>query len=272
MLENEDHWRDLGYRVLNPPFKAGALTEIERVQDSSPSSISRNYSPDKIVSVAVYADATEEIAAVVKQINKAIKSQGLRPDDILVISCDDRFAKMYLSAISTQLQQKGIGTNNLHVDTYSLQDFVRDNSVTLSTIHKAKGNEAYQVFLVGVDALFQPVTVRRRNMMFTAMTRAKAWLSISGVGQFAQVCQRELEIALRNLPKLQFRYPSKKDLQIMQRDLRESPEQRAEAIIRELQTLMPDADISRLLAQKSFEFGAKSKPKRLSNSKSRDGK
>ncbi|MCI0560475.1 MAG: hypothetical protein MN733_18465, partial [Nitrososphaera sp.] len=89
MLENEDHWKDLGYRVLNPPFKAGALTEIERVQDSSPSSISRNYRPDEIVSVAVYADATEEIAAVVTQIDKAIRSQGLRPDDILVISCDD---------------------------------------------------------------------------------------------------------------------------------------------------------------------------------------
>jgi superfamily I DNA and RNA helicase len=254
MLENEAHWRDLGYRVVNPPFKPGALTRIERVEDSSPSSISRNSSTDEIISVRVFSNASEEIASVVKQIDSAIRKEGLRPDDVLVVTCDDRYARIYLSAIATELQKKGIATNNLHIDTYSLQDFVRDNSVTLSTVHKAKGNEAYQVYLVGVDALFQPPTVRNRNMVFTAMTRAKAWLGVSGVGQFAQVCQRELEEAVRHLPGLEFRYPSEADLQIMKRDLRESPEQRVEAIIQELQSLMPDADIQKLLAQKSFNF------------------
>ena len=195
MLENEEHWRDLGYVVESGEFKPGALTTIKRLSTSSPSSISKLSTLDEVVSADVYADVNEEINAVVGEIVACIKQEGLRPDDLLVVAADDRNAKLYLQEISQRLQRHGIETNNMQLDAYSIQDFSRENSVTLSTIHKAKGNEAYQVFVVGIDALFAPPTVRSRNLTFTALTRAKAWLRVTGVGQFAQVFKREIDEA-----------------------------------------------------------------------------
>ncbi|MGO9632996.1 MAG: DEAD/DEAH box helicase [Steroidobacteraceae bacterium] len=250
MLENEEHWRDLGYEVLTGPLIPGGLTRIKRLPTASPSSISALSGTEDIVAANVYSNLQEEIGRVVENVEVCIRQQGLRPDDVLIVCADDRNARMYLSAIAAGLEQRGIATNNLQVDTYSLQDFVREKSVTLSTIHKAKGNEAYQVFIVGIDALFRPITVRNRNMVFTAMTRAKAWLHVSGVGQFAQVFKRELDEAIRHLPNLEFRYPSAQDLQVMQRDLRESAEQRADKLLRELRELIPEEDVRRLVQQR----------------------
>ena len=249
MLENEEHWKDLGYQVLNGPFRPGAETQIQRIPASSPSSISARCTADEIISTSVYAHVTEEVEAVASQIEACIREQGLRPDDILIVAANDRNARTYLSSISAALRRRRIDTNNLHADRYSIQDFVRENSVTLSTIHKAKGNEAYQVFVVGIDALFNPINLRSQNMVFVAMTRAKAWLHVTGVGQFAEVFKRELDEAKRRLPNLEFRYPTEQDFQIMQRDLRETPEQRAEQMLRELRELLPEEDVRRLLQQ-----------------------
>jgi superfamily I DNA and RNA helicase len=249
MLENEEHWNDLGYEVVTGRLVTGAETEIRRSADSSPSSISSMSKTEEIVSAHVYSDLSEEVAEVVNGVCDCIRVQGLRPDDVLIIAADDRNSKTYFSAIAQALQKRGIDTNNLQLDKYSIQDFVRDNTVTLSTIHKAKGNEAYQVFIVGIDALFSPVTVRRRNMVFTAMTRAKAWLRVSGIGQFALVFKRELDEAVRNLPALKFRYPSREDLQFMRRDLRDSPEQKAERILREVRELLSEDEYYQLLQQ-----------------------
>lgn len=250
MLENEEHWRDLGYVVESGEFQPGALTNIRRLDTSSPSSISRLSKQDEIISADVYANVTEEINAVASEIVSSIKNEGLRPDDVLVVAADDRNAKMYLQEISRRLQRYSIETNNMQLDAYSIQDFSRENSVTLSTIHKAKGNEAYQVFVVGVDALFFPATVRSRNLAFTAMTRAKAWLRVTGVGQFAQVFKRELDEAKKHLPSLVFHYPSAADLQVMERDHRESAEQRYEKLFHDLREDMPEEEVRAFLQRK----------------------
>ena len=67
---------------------------------------------------------------------------------------------------------------------YGILDFYIAGEITISTVHKAKGNEAYQVYVVGVDAIFNNPDIIHRNRLFTAMTRAKAWVTITGVGSF----------------------------------------------------------------------------------------
>lgn len=267
MLENEEHWNDLGYEVTVGKLEPGEETQIKRTPDSSPSSISAMSSREDIISAHVHRDLSEEVDAVVSAVRSSVRDHGLRPDDVLIIAADDRNSKTYFSAITQGLQRVGIETNNLQLDKYSIQDFVRDNSVTLSTIHKAKGNEAYQVFIVGIDALFSPVTVRRRNLAFTAMTRAKAWLRVSGIGQFAQVFKRELDEAIRHLPALEFRYPSPEDLQFMRRDLRDSPEQKVERLMREMRELLPEDEYFKFL-QHSLDL-QKGSPRQYSRGRGR---
>lgn len=257
MLENEEHWEDLGYVVDSGKLESKKQTRIERPRENSPSTISDAYSDDDILRADVFQSAAEEVAYVGSSIKEAIEQQALKPDDILVIAADDRNAKTYLEMISAHLHESGIRTNNLQVDKFGVQDFVRDGCVTLTTIHKAKGNEAYMVFVVGVDALFYPPTLRSRNMVFTAMTRAKAWLRITGMGPAATAFKNELESARRNLPYLVFEYPSESDLFFMKRDLHETDQQRIARVMSELRREMPEEELKRLVQQELKLHGEK---------------
>jgi len=148
----------------------------------------------------------------------------------LVEVVDDRSAKQYLASLSATLAKKGIKSNNIHQDVYGIKDFYQKDHVTLSTVHKAKGNEAFMVYVVGVDALFaSSAGPRERNMLFTAMTRAKGWVRISGMGEGARKCKAEVEQSLQNFPFIRFKYPSKEDLRIMQRDLAQKAIQKLDA-------------------------------------------
>lgn len=249
MLENRDHWTDLGYRVENEELRAGDLTRIRRLKENSPSSISRFNTPEEIIRCDTYANFSDEVAAVVEGIRHNIQQDGLEPDDILVISADDRHARQYLEDIAKRLSRAKINVNNVHEDSYSIRDFSESGAVTLSTIHKAKGNEAYMVYVVGIDALFG-TSVRARNMIFTAMTRSKAWLRLSGIGAQASEFAAELSKAKSELPFLKFVYPSESDIRTMKRDLQESPEQKVDRALEEIEAELPVEEMVQVLEQK----------------------
>jgi superfamily I DNA and RNA helicase len=90
--------------------------------------------------------------------------------------------------------------------------------VTLSTVYRAKGNEAAAVFVVGVDAV--ETSVRKgRNKVFTAFTRSKAWLRVSGVGSFASRLIEEVNVALSKVPNLEFEVPDRTKVDMIQHDI-----------------------------------------------------
>ncbi len=218
MLQNKEHWEDIGYKVVQGDFREDSLTVIERPIENSLKTISDEYKPPEIVRSFVGQSFSDEIREVCARISSDIKD-GLRPDDILVVSVDDRNAKNYLTAIAAELSSYNIKSNNVHADNYSLKDFSIQDHVTLATVHKAKGNEAYSVYVVGCDALFaSQAGPRERNMLFTAMTRAKGWVNVSGIGSQAESCKHEIDKAIKEFPNLRFIYPSEAHLKVMQRD------------------------------------------------------
>lgn len=218
MLESKEHWRDFGYEVEGE-LVANEKADVSRPRENSPSSISDANTIDQIISCEVFKLPKDEIQYVTDCIKRDIAEQGVPAEDILVICADDRNAGMYLDAISQALMEAGVKSNNIHAQTYGLRDFQQDGAVTLSTVYKAKGNEAYSVYLVGIDALFWHPTPRSRNIAFTGMTRAKGWLCVTGVGVAAERFANELSIAKGNFPSLRFRFPSAEDLVFMKRDL-----------------------------------------------------
>jgi superfamily I DNA and RNA helicase len=257
MLENKDHWEDIGYHVVKGEFKEGTPTIIERPPDNSLSYISDAQAPSDIVQAHSYQSFREEVTAIATSI-KADISDGLLPEDILVVVVDDRNAKGYLNTIAALLAEQDIATNNVHADGYALRDFQREGKVTLSTIHKAKGNEAYMVYVAGVDALFSTYAgIRERNMLFTAMTRAKGWVRVSGIGHVASSCVTEVEEAMNNFPYLRFSYPSEKDLKVMRRDLaeRDIRKQKAERMLDKVLEEMSPEQVRRFIEQRSIKKG-----------------
>lgn len=263
MLESEEHWNDFGYQ-LETPLIAGENVVINRPAENSPSSISKSNNINQIIHCEVLPNANEEILHVVSRIKNEIEIEGVLPEDILVICLDDKNTRLYFSALKEHLKSAGIQCNNLQEDSYSAKDFQNEGCVTLSTIYKAKGNEAYSVYLVGVDSLFYAPNAKSRNKVFTAMTRAKGWLYVTGTGVTAQNFKNELEIAKENFPKLNFTYPTSQEIVYMKRDLIEVDITSIDNDIDKLSAGVDPEDFERILRKKLREVqGLKRAKKRL---------
>lgn len=262
MLESKEHWEDFGYEVVGDGLVAGQEVVINRPVENSPSTISQSNTIDQIIGVSTFAHPTEEVLHVVDRIHADISQEGVPPEDILVICADDRNAGSYFSALKNRLGKLQIRVNNLQEDSYSIRDFQREHCVTLSTIYKAKGNEAYVVYIVGVDALFHNATPRSRNRAFTAMTRAKGWLYITGVGAAAEAFSAEMQVAKQEYPNLRFVYPSEQQLVYMKRDLVHMDAYEADETITRLANEMEPEDLEYLLKKKLREIQGKKRPKK----------
>jgi superfamily I DNA and RNA helicase len=217
MLENEEHWRDVGYEVVRGPLQPGNNVEILRPEKNSIPFLSKRQKIDQLIQFEICSTFKEEVESVANAIVGQI-SEGLRPDDIVVVVVDDRNARSYLKALAERLAHDEVECNNIH-EAFGVPDFHVDGRVTLTTVHKAKGNEGFAVHVVGADAVSDNLTRTNRNKLFTAMTRAKGWLRVTGIGRSAAMLFDEIKTAKANSPHLKFLYPSEADLETMKRDL-----------------------------------------------------
>lgn len=233
MLENREHWEDVGYNIEeNDELKVGLKTIIKRDVSNSPLSIYQYQKKTDIIQYKCCNDFEQECSWIAENITSLI-SEGIKQHDILVICLDDRNAKRYFSRISTLLSMKSIRSNNLLIASSAAPPFLLDEMVTLSTVHRAKGNEAAVVFCAGIDALyFHRNTRSGRNKIFTAFTRTKAWLKVSGIGEYANYFFREIDQSIQNSPSLIFTVPDKNEIETIQRDLNDKPQE-----LRKLQLL-----------------------------------
>lgn len=215
MLESAEHWEDVGYQVLTGrPFKTGQAVEIVRPDRNSPLSVAEL---DGYPTIEAFEakDFDGEIEWAVGQVRRFI-SGGLEPEEVLVIALDDRNARKYLAEISDKLASAGISTNNVIADPYNEPPFTLTGKVTLSTVYRAKGNEAAAVVAVGIDAVETRLR-DGRNKIFTAFTRSKAWLRVSGMAPTATPIIKELRTAAANSPHIKFVMPDLKEIETIQR-------------------------------------------------------
>ncbi len=263
MLENREHWEDIGYHVVEGDFVTGSATVVERPRENSLTSISNASPVDDIVKVHVASDFNEEVRWIIESIRSDL-SDGLRADDIMIITVDDRNAKTDLTVVGSMLCKHGIRFNNIHMAGFGEYEFSQDEHVTLTTVHKAKGNEAFAAYVMSVQALYPRPTVRERNMLFTAMTRAKGWLRVVGSGAQAAECRTEIEQAKSHLPRLSFIYPSEEHLKIMQRELVDSQSRRmrAEHMLDEVMAELTPEEIEARLTRVKRSTGSGSRRKR----------
>lgn len=216
LLESADHWKDVGYEVVSPNYYTGAEVEVVRPVQNSPVSLSGDNLPELIEHYDAQS-LDDETNWVIASISDFLE-QGLNPEDIIIVALDDRHMKGYFKVLSSKLADMDISSNNIHADPYSDPPFTIPNKVTLSTIYRAKGNEAAVVFVIGVDAISLK-TRGDRNKLFTAFTRTKAWLRVSGMQGSTTKIVQEMSEAEQNFPALRFTMPDLSKLDMIQRDL-----------------------------------------------------
>lgn len=222
MLENNEHWADLGFKVLEGNSVKGDSMKIERPSENSSLILNDKFINHENILVHPCKDPSHECTFVFEAIKKDIAA-GLRPDDILVICIDDMYTKKYFDVLEKKLTSEGINVFNLQNAAYNSTVFKHDGYVTLSTVYKAKGNESASVYIIGIDNAFRTKdSIRARNKIFTAITRTKCWVTITGCGEVTNQFQTELNLALSDFPYFKFKMPDMKLLKKFQRDLSDS--------------------------------------------------
>lgn len=197
----KEDWNRLGYDVEGS-FTKGSVT-LRRSIENSPHPLQK-LSKSPLISFEDYDNLAAELRATAGYIKRDIQ-EGLQPSrHIMVVALGQLGTPKGLLSVGQALNSVGIdfyipGTLSLNSQTGKEPNlFWKDGGVTITGIHRAKGNEADSVYVIGLDAVAANENdLTLRNQLFTAMSRSRAWLHLSGVGLRSTSFGKELEDMLQ---------------------------------------------------------------------------
>lgn len=225
MFDYPSLWEDVGYEVKSGALEGDSEVVLRRTAKSSPPFLENHSSIDDLVQFKRFDNQSEQNRWVADEIEKNVTQEDLRCEDIIVINSNPLETRDKVGPIRKDLFNRGINSHLAGVDTSPDIFFSSDEeSITFTGIYRAKGNEAGMVYIINSDD-FQSSTynlARARNRLFTAITRAKAWVRVLGVGSQMSRLQEEFNRLKDMNFELRFRYPTeeeRKKLEIIHRDM-----------------------------------------------------
>jgi superfamily I DNA and RNA helicase len=204
-----EDWKAIGYEVVvdekskinaaifkSNQYQLAKKVTIYRPPDNSPNLVPKLW-VNPVLEFEAYRSRQEELTALAEDILYNLKVDGLRPSrEILVIVLGSGFEAIELETYTANfLMKQGMdiyipstpSCNLLKVnkENYQPDRFWCEGGVTVSRIHRAKGNEADMVYVIGFDCIAKNESnLSLRNQLFVALTRSKGWLKLSGTGAY----------------------------------------------------------------------------------------
>lgn len=222
MFENSSLWSDIGYQLIDGDFTEGKTVELRRNDETSPKFLSEHSPIDDIISFNSFENNEEQVEYVVSQIIKNITEDELHLDDIMVINPDPLTTKNVVGLFRKRLMDNEINSSVAGV-TSSPDIFYEGDSITFTGIYRAKGNEASMVYIINSQYCYEGLELaKKRNILFTAMTRSKAWVRVCGYGEAMKGLEEEFKLVKNNNFSLKFKYPTKEErrhMNIVNRDM-----------------------------------------------------
>ena len=222
MFDDQSLWLDIGYEVTDGELRDGTHVVLERTNESSPKFLETHSTSEDIVQFLTFNSQHEQDAWVAAEIEKNIRNEDLRPEDIVVINPNAINTRDAIGEIRESLLNNGIDSTFVGVSS-SRDIFSTEGKVSFSGIHRAKGNEAGMIYIINADYCYKGWGLaKRRNTLFTAMTRAKAWVRVLGVGSNMQGLTDEFNRLKNSDFKLSFTYPTeaeRRKMRTINRDL-----------------------------------------------------
>lgn len=210
-------WKDIGYQVDQGALALGSYVELQRSALSVPAYFDRIEPADAVVMKADFADERAQDLWVGQQILDDLGPGELEHDDILIVLPSSYSSKRRYARLQQTFQEIGLNSHLAGENTSRDVVFLPE-SIAVAHIYRAKGNEAPMVYVLDAQyagAAFNEVS--RRNTIFTAVTRSKAWVRICGYGPGMQGIGQEIDAVRNNDYKLKFTIPTEPELQEMRR-------------------------------------------------------
>ncbi|MBW4650762.1 MAG: pentapeptide repeat-containing protein [Kastovskya adunca ATA6-11-RM4] len=218
-------WQAIGYEVKGH-FTPGQQITLRRPPENSPNLVPQLWEKPVLEFVA-YRSRQEELTALVENILYNLLYDGLKPSrEILVIVLGKNFEAMRLEADAAEfLMSQGIDIyipsaadcNILYTDKTKRDPnkFWCEGGVTVSRIHRAKGNEADMVYVVGLDNVAKDESnLYLRNQLFVALTRARGWVKLSGVGSYSLYEEMWRVMQSGDTFTFTFRHPPQREISV----------------------------------------------------------
>ena len=241
-------WKEVGYELDEGKFQGETNIVLYRTEKSSPAIFNRIlHDPQDIVLDYKVETPLDEAKFVADEIYKNIHQDDLQMRDILVISLANENLERYVGTLRYVLYDKYKISAHIAGVTTSRDSFFQDNSITISGILRAKGNEAAVVYIIGAQDCMQDYNIRHhRNELFTAITRSKMWVRILGYGKGMDALHNELEAIRKHKFTLSFKYPTDKEIEELDKVYSDYNENAAEnkEIDNLIQKLLNDSNLT----------------------------
>ena len=238
-------WRDVGYEIKEGAFKSKSNVILQRTTESSPEYLEKHSHIDDLIIFKSFNNKTEQAEWVASEIEKNLKHDELLYKDIIVINPIALTTKEEVSIIRSILLEKGI--NNHISGEFNANKFFEDNSITFTGINRAKGNEVPMVYIINSQDCYagniynNRDLIRRRNILFTAITRSKAWVRVIGIGKKMNYLMEEYQKVKKNNFEMNFIYPTAEEIEMMNiihRDITRDEERKIKKDVESIKNIM----------------------------------
>lgn len=226
LFEELELWDDIGYEKVSGDLEYGSEVILGRKKNSYPEYFAELLTPDEAIKFKSFDNAETQYDYVAQMIKKNITVDELDADDILVI-----FPNAYTSESDYLIFRESLrrySIESILAGVTTDRDVFRvSGSITCSSIFRAKGNEAPYVYVLNAEMCAEGSNiVRSRNILFTSITRSRAWVGIYGVSPKMEILVKEIEKCILNSFKLHFMIPTREELKRIRSIYRErSPEE-----------------------------------------------
>lgn len=226
MFEHSGLWKDIGYEVEGT-LEDGKLARLARNNHTSPNFLEAHSPIDDLILFKSFNNDQEQIEWLVNQIEINLQEDELKYDDIMVIHTNPLTTREAVGKARALLFERGINSNLAGVTT-SPDDFFNEQAIVFTGIYRAKGNEAAMTYVINAQSCFSGDDLAtKRNILFTAMTRSKAWIRVIGYGERMKELVAEYEKVKDADFALKFVYPTeeeRREMNLVNRDM--SPKER----------------------------------------------
>ena len=231
------YWTDIGYALVSGSLEEGHTVTLQRAATSYPGYFQEVLQPDDSVTTHAFSDVESQARWVAQSIKKNLEEDELEHDDILIVLPQAYTARSQGNLVKRALGSLGIDSHIAGVST-SQDEIFRPQSIAIAQIFRSKGNEAPMVYVLNSQYCVEGSGLTQlRNILFTAITRSRAWVRICGWGEMMDDLRAEIDSIRENNYRLQFTFPTDEELAQIRRINRE-PASGEQAKSREAQRVL----------------------------------
>lgn len=234
-------WDEIGYEVVDGTLAPGRSVTLKRSRTAIAAFHEQLLTAKDAVTVEKYADIADQATKVASAIAQNLAVDELEHEDILVIIPNAIASEEEAAPLIEALASRGIPAHIAGTTEGGPDGFQKPGSVTISSIFRAKGNEAPMVYVLSAEyCVVEWEQSTRRNILFTSITRSRAWVRLCGCGPGMDALAEECASIAANDFALSFIVPTEEDLAKMRRlhrDRRPNERKLVEQANEELQRL-----------------------------------